>query len=58
MEYGRDVRVEFEKPTGRVIIFCKELEMYFYRNDLFKSKDVSVFLNHKIKDPKQGNPLK
>ena len=52
MEYRRDVRVEFERPTGRVILFCRELEMYFYRNVPFKSKGVRVFLNYKIEDPK------
>ena len=52
MEYGRNVRVEFEKPIGRVIIFYRELEMYFYGNVLFKPKGVGVFLNHKIEDPK------
>ena len=40
MEYGRDVKVEFEKLTGRVILFFKELDKYFYRNVLFKPKSV------------------
>ena len=50
MEYERDVRVEFEKLTRRVILFCRELKMYFYHNALFKPKGVGVFLNHKIED--------
>ena len=58
VEYGRDMRVEFEKPIGRMILFCWELEMYFYRNVVFKPKGIGVFLNHKIDDPKQGKPLK
>ena len=54
MEYGRDVRVEFKKSTGKVILFCRELEIYFYQNVLFKLKGVGVFFNHTIEDFKQG----
>jgi len=58
VEYGRDVIVEFKKPIGKVILFCRELEIYFYQNIIFKLKGVEVFLNHTIKDLKQGKYLK
>ena len=40
VEYERDVRVEFEKPIERVVLFYRELEMYFYQNVLFKPKGI------------------
>ena len=55
VEYGRDMRVEFEKPSGKVIIFYRELKIYFYGNILFKPNSQGFFFNHKIEDPKQGN---
>ena len=35
MKYERDVSVEFEKLTRRVILFCRKLELIFYRKSDF-----------------------
>ena len=31
MKYERDVSVELEKLTRRVILFCRKLELIFYQ---------------------------